>query len=203
MEEKQYCTNCGAQMDPNASVCVTCGVNKGKIKKYCAHCGKPVTPEQDVCTNCGEPLTSRLDFSKGKEAFKNLGDKALRETGNLAELASKKTGKKIKPSYLIGGLVAVVTVVIVTIMFMMPKNLNGTYTAKTTFLGIEVTGSYNFEGEKFTNKVGGEEVHGTYRIKDNELILKPTNGVSLKGRVSDDKKTVTVNGVEYKKDESN
>lgn len=202
MEEKQYCTNCGAQMDPNALVCVTCGVNKGKIKKYCAHCGKPVTPEQDICTNCGEPLTSRLDFSKGKEAFKNLGDKALRETGNLAELASKKTGKKIKPSYLIGGLVAVVAVVIVTIMFMMPKNLNGTYTAKTTFFGVEVKNSYIFTGEKFVNKTENAEFSGTYRIEDDEVIIKPTDGSSYTGKLSKDKKTLTIGGSEYKKDES-
>lgn len=32
MDNKMYCTNCGAEMDPNASICVKCGVNKGKVK---------------------------------------------------------------------------------------------------------------------------------------------------------------------------
>lgn len=193
MDNKMYCTNCGAEMDPNASICVKCGVNKGKVKKYCAHCGKPVSEEQDVCTNCGAQLSNRIDISKGKDTIKNLSDKAIKETGNLAELASKKTGKQIKPVHLISALGALVVVIVVAVFLMMPKHLDGTYTTKVNVLIAEVKASYSFDGDKFTKRVNGEKTKtGTYEIKDGKVILKPLNGESITGELSKDKKTITI-----------
>lgn len=193
MDNKMYCTNCGAEMDPNASICVKCGVNKGKVKKYCAHCGKPVSEEQDVCTNCGAQLSNRIDISKGKDTIKNLSDKAIKETGNLAELASKKTGKQIKPVHLISALGALVVVIVAAVFLMMPKHLDGTYTTKVNVLFAEVEDSYIFDGDKRTT--------GTYEIKDGKVILKPLNGESITGELSKDKKTITIDKLEYKKNE--
>lgn len=197
---KMYCTNCGAEMDPNASICVKCGVNKGKIKKYCAHCGKPVSEEQDVCTNCGAQLSNRIDISKGKDTIKNLSDKAIKETGNLAELASKKTGKQIKPVYLISALGALIAVIVVAVFLMTPKHLDGTYTTKVNILFAEVEDSYIFDGDKFTEKVDGDKrTTGTYEIKDGKVTLKPLNGESITGELSKDKKTITIDNYKYKK----
>lgn len=202
MDNKMYCTNCGAEMDPNASICVKCGVNKGKVKKYCAHCGKPVSEEQDVCTNCGAQLSNRIDISKGKDTIKNLSDKAIKETGNLAELASKKTGKQIKPVHLISALGALVVVIVAAVFLMMPKHLDGTYTTKVNVLIAEVKASYSFDGDKFTERVNGEKTKtGTYKIKDGKVILKPLNGESITGELSKDKKTITIDKLEYKKNE--
>lgn len=200
MDNKMYCTNCGAEMDPNASICVKCGVNKGKIKKYCAHCGKPVSEEQDVCTNCGAQLSNRIDISKGKDTIKNLSDKAIKETGNLAELASKKTGKQIKPVYLISALGALIAVIVIAVFLMMPKHLDGTYTTKVNILFAEVEDSYIFDGDKFTEKVDGDKrTTGTYEIKDGKVTLKPLNGESITGELSKDKKTITIDNYKYKK----
>ena len=200
MDNKMYCTNCGAEMDPNASICVKCGVNKGKVKKYCAHCGKPVSEEQDVCINCGTQLSNRIDISKGKDTIKNLSDKAIKETGNLAELASKKTGKQIKPVYLISALGALIAVIVVAVFLMMPKHLDGTYTTKVNVLFAEVEASYSFDGDKFTERVNGEKAKsGTYEIKDDEVILKPLNDKSMIGELSKDKKTITIDNYKYKK----
>ncbi|GAA2965830.1 hypothetical protein FC48_GL001610 [Ligilactobacillus murinus DSM 20452 = NBRC 14221] len=200
MDNKMYCTNCGAEMDPNASICVKCGVNKGKIKKYCAHCGKPVSEEQDVCTNCGAQLSNRIDISKGKDTIKNLSDKAIKETGNLAELASKKMGKQIKPVYLISALGALIAVIVVAVFLMMPKHLDGTYTTKVNILFAEVEDSYIFDGDKFTEKVDGDKrTTGTYEIKDGKVTLKPLNGESITGELSKDKKTITIDNYKYKK----
>lgn len=200
MDNKMYCTNCGAEMDPNASICVKCGVNKGKIKKYCSHCGKPVSEEQDVCTNCGAQLSNRIDISKGKDTIKNLSDKAIKETGNLAELASKKTGKQIKPVYLISALGALIAVIVVAVFLMMPKHLDGTYTTKVNILFAEVEDSYIFDGDKFTEKVDGDKrTTGTYEIKDGKVTLKPLNGESITGELSKDKKTITIDNYKYKK----
>lgn len=53
-----HCTNCGREIDPNASVCVSCGVAVGTQKKFCVNCGKAVTPEQAVCVGCGCALAN-------------------------------------------------------------------------------------------------------------------------------------------------
>lgn len=180
MDNKMYCTNCGAEMDPNASICVKCGVNKGKVKKYCAHCGKPVSEEQDVCTNCGAQLSNRIDISKGKDTIKNLSDKAIKETGNLAELASKKTGKQIKPVHLISALGALVVVIVVAVFLMMPKHLDGTYTTKVNVLIAEVKASYSFDGDKFTKRVNGEK---TTRHKLIALVMQFREHLSVHANI--------------------
>ena len=51
-----YCKNCGQQMDPNAAVCVHCGVARGAGDRYCPNCGQTTNPGAAVCLNCGAPL---------------------------------------------------------------------------------------------------------------------------------------------------
>lgn len=51
-----YCRNCGSPMDPNAVVCVKCGVAKGGGRNYCMNCGAQTAPEAVVCTKCGVAL---------------------------------------------------------------------------------------------------------------------------------------------------
>lgn len=51
-----YCRNCGAQMDPNAAVCIRCGYAAGTGKNYCPNCGNMTAPESMVCTYCGVVL---------------------------------------------------------------------------------------------------------------------------------------------------
>lgn len=84
----------------------------------------------------------------------------------------------------------------------MPKHLDGTYTTKVNVLFAEVEDSYIFDGDKFTEKVDGDKrTTGTYEIKDGKVILKPLNGESITGELSKDKKTITIDKLEYKKNE--
>ena len=48
-----FCRNCGNQMDPQAVVCVKCGVPAGQGNNYCPHCGAQTAPDAAVCTQCG------------------------------------------------------------------------------------------------------------------------------------------------------
>ncbi len=48
-----YCKNCGNKLDPNAAICVKCGLNKGQGDKFCANCGGQTLPNASVCMNCG------------------------------------------------------------------------------------------------------------------------------------------------------
>ncbi len=48
-----YCRNCGNQMDPNAAVCVKCGVPTGIGNSFCPNCGEPSDPNAAVCVKCG------------------------------------------------------------------------------------------------------------------------------------------------------
>lgn len=40
-------------MDPNAAVCVKCGVATGQGANFCQNCGQPLAPGAAVCTQCG------------------------------------------------------------------------------------------------------------------------------------------------------
>lgn len=51
-----FCRNCGSQMDPQAVVCVKCGVPKGTGTSFCPSCGSTTTPEAVICTTCGVAL---------------------------------------------------------------------------------------------------------------------------------------------------
>ncbi len=51
-----YCRHCGSTVDPNAYVCVQCGVKTGTGYHYCPNCGSPTGPQAAVCVNCGISL---------------------------------------------------------------------------------------------------------------------------------------------------
>lgn len=51
-----YCRNCGKEIDPNAAVCLSCGVKNGTGKSFCHNCGETTNPEQVICTKCGYSL---------------------------------------------------------------------------------------------------------------------------------------------------
>lgn len=48
-----YCKNCGKEVDPNASVCLGCGVKVGDGVNYCQNCGEKLAPNAAVCVKCG------------------------------------------------------------------------------------------------------------------------------------------------------
>lgn len=52
-----FCRNCANPLDPNAAVCVKCGVPVGSGMNYCPNCGSPTDPNAAVCTKCGIALT--------------------------------------------------------------------------------------------------------------------------------------------------
>lgn len=56
-----YCKNCGAQIDPNAAICVKCGFAKGTGNSFCHNCGTQVAPGASVCTNCGFAQTAAVN----------------------------------------------------------------------------------------------------------------------------------------------
>ena len=48
-----YCKNCGAEIDPQAAVCVKCGFQNGTGNSFCQNCGTATAPGANVCMNCG------------------------------------------------------------------------------------------------------------------------------------------------------
>ncbi len=70
-----FCKNCGNQIDPNASVCVKCGVSVGQGVNFCPNCGANTVPNASVCVKCGVSLTNNTATvgSKSKMAAGLLG----------------------------------------------------------------------------------------------------------------------------------
>lgn len=60
------CRNCGNQMDPQAVVCVKCGVPAGQGQNFCPNCGAATTPGAAVCTACGVALAQPIPAGEQK-----------------------------------------------------------------------------------------------------------------------------------------
>ena len=62
------CRNCGNEMDPQAAICVKCGVPAGQGQNFCPHCGAASAPGAAVCTQCGvafaQPVPAGAQKSK-------------------------------------------------------------------------------------------------------------------------------------------
>lgn len=63
-----FCRNCGSEMDPQAAICVKCGVPAGQGQNFCPHCGAASAPGAAVCTQCGvafaQPVPAGAQKSK-------------------------------------------------------------------------------------------------------------------------------------------
>lgn len=68
-----FCKNCGAEIDPNAAICVKCGFQKGKGTKYCQNCGAGVTEGASACMNCGFAIQTAAPGQKSKLVAGLLG----------------------------------------------------------------------------------------------------------------------------------
>ena len=61
-----FCRNCGNQIDPQAVVCVKCGVPAGQGNNYCPHCGAQTAPDAAVCTQCGVAFAQPVPVGEQK-----------------------------------------------------------------------------------------------------------------------------------------
>ena len=68
-----FCKNCGAEIDPNAAICVKCGFQKGKGTKYCQNCGAEVAEGASACMNCGYAIQTAVPGQKSKLVAGLLG----------------------------------------------------------------------------------------------------------------------------------
>ncbi|MGN0182227.1 MAG: NINE protein [Candidatus Ornithomonoglobus sp.] len=62
-----FCKNCGKEIDPNAAVCINCGVKVGDGVNFCQNCGANTIPNAMVCTKCGVQLSTAV---KGEQKSK-------------------------------------------------------------------------------------------------------------------------------------
>ncbi len=53
----KFCRHCGAEMQDEAKVCLSCGISEGTtVKKetaYCYHCGSAMDSQASICVKCG------------------------------------------------------------------------------------------------------------------------------------------------------
>lgn len=61
-----YCKNCGATIDPQATICVRCGFAKGTGTSFCHNCGQPTQSGSSVCLSCGHALSGAAAGQKSK-----------------------------------------------------------------------------------------------------------------------------------------
>ena len=81
-----YCRNCGYNMDPQAAICVKCGVPAGNGNNFCSHCSQPTEREAAFCTHCGVSLAGR------QYAGQTNSDTLYEITGRKSKLAAGLLG---------------------------------------------------------------------------------------------------------------
>lgn len=65
-----FCKNCGEEINANQAICVKCGVKVGEGTSFCANCGNTINdPNASVCLNCGVALKSAAnsEYLGGKD----------------------------------------------------------------------------------------------------------------------------------------
>lgn len=55
-----FCRNCRSEVDPDAVVCLNCGLHPLKKENYCNRCGNETIEDQELCLKCGRKI-SRLE----------------------------------------------------------------------------------------------------------------------------------------------
>ncbi len=63
-----FCKNCGSALDPNAAVCIHCGVPSGQGNRFCANCGNQLQPGAVVCMSCGFSAASKPMAAPGAKS---------------------------------------------------------------------------------------------------------------------------------------
>lgn len=63
-----YCKNCGNEIDPNAAICVKCGVQKGVGTSFCPNCGEATASNAAVCIKCGYSLSTSVATATSEES---------------------------------------------------------------------------------------------------------------------------------------
>lgn len=95
---EKICVKCGAKMADDASFCTECGAKQPVVNK-CKKCGAVLDEGTAFCTSCGTPV----ELGGEKQGFN-------------AVMTKLPEGKKIKPLTWIGGIIAVVIVVLACII---------------------------------------------------------------------------------------
>lgn len=68
-----YCRNCGAELKPDASVCLSCGVLAGSGNRYCAKCGAQPDVNAVICIQCGTALKSVQRYKEAEGSVDSFG----------------------------------------------------------------------------------------------------------------------------------
>ena len=66
-----YCRTCGAEMNENQEVCLSCGVPKNVGKGFCPNCGKEVPENATICLGCGISLVEQTKEAAPEAENKN------------------------------------------------------------------------------------------------------------------------------------
>lgn len=82
-----YCRNCGASIEENATVCLSCGVKAGDGNKYCPNCGAEPDPKAVICVKCG------ISLEEAKTVAQDVKEKATSEV---------KVVRSIKDAFKVG-----------------------------------------------------------------------------------------------------
>ena len=184
MEDKRFCSQCGADLGDEAKFCATCGA---KVEETSEQEGKQV-PQSDAVEELKSETdqeNSRLSNADSTGNYKKIKEKsakataATQETANkIAEKVSEKTGKKIKGKHiLVSVIILLVVIVCGSFIFVksQPKNiLNNT---KVKFSGYNTLGNAMLEDEYYKEESALIAKKVGYSSSDIDAVRKGNTNV--------------------------
>ena len=91
-----YCRNCGAKIEENTAVCLSCGVKAGDGNKYCPNCGAEPDPLAVICVKCGVSLEQQSNTKKAFEQIKSGTKTIVQEVKTEAKEVAQEVKTEAK-----------------------------------------------------------------------------------------------------------
>lgn len=91
-----YCRNCGAKIEENTAVCLSCGVKAGDGNKYCPNCGAEPDPLAVICVKCGVSLEEQSNTKKAFEQIKSGTKTIVQEVKTEAKEVAQEVKTEAK-----------------------------------------------------------------------------------------------------------
>ncbi|MFC6260326.1 hypothetical protein [Levilactobacillus fujinensis] len=104
----------------------------------------------------------------------------------------KDANRKFKKNWLIGGVIVAIIIIVIAVIALSPKHLDGKYSHTTTLLFVSSKDTMDFKGDKVTELVDGKKTNsGTYKISGDQLTMT-INDYQMKATLSKDKKSFVI-----------
>lgn len=168
-----FCVHCGAQQEDGSKFCTSCGqpLDTEEEKVFCVHCGAQQERGARFCTSCGQPLDTEEQPTPVPEAAPCQAFQGSPAAVQTAPKVENPLVTKLKalPKWVylavVGGIAALVAVILIVVNITSTINLNDFVTIEVEGYSGYGTARISIDWEAMEEKYG-DKVKFTKEAKD-------------------------------------